>query len=426
MAKGKKKATTRKKGGQLDPELVKRVEDSPEGAEGEDLDELFKPEGGDVEELETDSDQDEEEEQPVATDPFFVDDSTEIVTPKLEKVTDQDVEEEVEEEIEEPEEEEPEKEPKKGKKKSTQAAEEEEEEETPPSLDEATLMKLLPEKFQGENLPESLKKWHGSYGELESRQDRIEDELAANQRMLREMARPRAAGTSVKPETDLQKELAIAKEEEAVLNELLSDIDILEDPIGPLKKVYALARRVNAQESRQNIGAYDEMRRRQDEFNRFKAEHPDFDDLKGEMLLVIEADKSLDSPEMVQIVYKKAKNLRAVREAQEAEKATESVLSSDKIKDLIAEVREETLRDAREAADRRETELLAKISGGQAVKGTLSSATTPSPTRKDRTGEGRVKKHIIRTDHGDFDVGDEEVAGIIAADEHDDTSLLNL
>jgi hypothetical protein len=419
MAKGKKKATTPKKkkkeeGGQLDPEQVKSAEDNPEGAEGAVLDDIFGV-GEDEPEIISGEDEDVEEPEEIEVpDPYLIDEHI-AVKPTLKKAGEDDEEEEVEEEPEEG----------KKKKKPTQAAEEEEEE-TPTSLDKATLMEFLPEKFRGEDLTESLKKWQGSYGELESRQDRLESENADNQRMIREMARPRRPVTPEKPKTSGQ-EATLTEDDEAILNAALADMDILEDPITPFKKVFALALQKARNESMNSVANYDAMVSRREQFNRFKAEHSDFEDLKPEMLEIVTVDPSLDNPAMVEVVYKRAQDLKSMREAKQAAKATESVLGSEGIKDLISQVREETLREAQEAAKKREAELLSRISGGQAVKGTLSGRTAPSPTVKDRVGKGRKKVKVIHTDHGDYTVDDDEVAGIITAEGYDEGShLLNL
>lgn len=408
MAKAKKKAPTqkrKKKGGQLDAEDVKKIEENPKGAEGDELEAIFQ----DIEEPEIITSDDEEEDEAMH-DPFLVGDEVTSVTPTVTPAN-EDVEDE---ETEDDEEEEP-----------TQAAEDDEEEETPPSLDKATLMELVPDKFrEGEDLTESLKKWHGSYGELESRQDRLEQENATNQRMLREATRPRPDTTQRPAAGKIDSQLSDA--EEAALNAALADIDVLEDPISPFKKVYAMARQAAREEAKSNISMYHEMNRRQEQFNTFKAEHSNFDDLKGEMLEIVNADPHLDTPEMVDVVYNKACELRALREAKMAAKTTESVLGSDQIKNLITQVREETLREAQEAATKREAELIAKIRGGQAVRGTLSSGNTPSTTPKDRIKSGRKKVHVVRTDHGDFEIDDGEVAGILTAEDRDEHSLLNL
>ena len=206
MVKGKKKATTpkkkEKKGGQLDPEEVKAAEHDPQGAEGKLLDDIFGAD--DPQEIISSEEQevDEQGQELSEPDPLFAVDEHIEVKPTLKKAGEDDEEEVVEEEeVEE---------------KPTQAAEEDEEEETPTSLDEATLMELLPEKFRGEDLTESLKKMQGSYGELESRKDRLEQENADNQRMIRELARPKRPAVPEAPKA-AAKELSLSEDDEAAL-----------------------------------------------------------------------------------------------------------------------------------------------------------------------------------------------------------------
>ena len=100
MTKTKSKATTRKKkkaGGQLNVEKVKEIEENPQGAEGEELEAIFQ----DDDRTEIISGEDEveeevEEDTSAATDPFFISDDTELVSPTLRKAG-VDVEEEEEE-----------------------------------------------------------------------------------------------------------------------------------------------------------------------------------------------------------------------------------------------------------------------------------------------------------------------------------------
>ncbi len=62
------------------------------------------------------------------------------------------------------------------------------------------------------------------------------------------------------------------------------------------------------------------------------------------------------------------------------------------------------------------------------MKGTLDSGSAVTPTSKGKLEKTAGKKPPIRilTDHGDHYTDDEELAGIITAEGHEDRGLLNL
>lgn len=399
MAKSTKATNPKKGGRKLSDEVVKKSEESPEALEEEDLAEIF----GDIEE-------DVQEEPATEKEPDEEIMGHKVVKPTVEPVTDGDLEDEEEEEVVE-------EKPKRRKKKPTQVAEEEEEEETPTSLDQTDLMELLPEKFRGEDLSDALKKMSGSYGELESRQDRIEQELSETTKILKSLGAPAATKPEAKPSpkpTDFQ----IDEEEEAAVAAALEGVDFLEDPTVPLKKIYSMARQAAARDIHNSITQYDAVKQRVDEFNRFKAEHPDFDEHKPEMMEVLQANPHLDTPESVGLVYNKAKELKAMRATTVRKEATEQVLSSEDFKTMLENAKAE-------AAAQAQKELLERLKTGEVMKGTLTSQSTKTPTPKSRTGEGDKKKvYRIVSEAGEFKTDDEELAGIIAAEGLDDRGLI--
>lgn len=319
---------------------------------------------------------------------------------------------------------------KKGEKKEPTQAAGEGEEEKPPSLDEAALLELLPEKFRGEDFAESLKKLSGAYGEVESAHGSSQQELAQATRILKGLGQQYAPKVTVPPAVPaapvagqtapVQPEMSV--EEEQALNAILKDVDILEDPVTPLKNVYLLAKRVAQNEADARVLHYDAVRQRVDQFNRFKAEHPDLDTHRNEMLEILQHNPHLDNPESVELVYNKAVELKQARQVAQTNTVTEQVVSNDQFMDFLKKREVEIEKRVRK-------ELGEKIQQGQAVKGTLESGSAPTVTpkekleKKDPTGKKRI---IIKTDHGDFVTDDPELAGIITAERHEDRGLLNL
>lgn len=321
--------------------------------------------------------------------------------------------------------------PDKGKKKEpTQAAGEGKDKDVPPSLDKAALLELLPEKFRGEDLDESLKKLTGAYSEVESAHGSTTQELAQATRILKGLGQQYApkpaapptvpAAPAAAPTAPVQP--AMSAEEEQALNAILQDVDILADPVTPLKNVYLLAKRVAQQEADARVLHYDAVRNRVDQFNRFKAEHPDLDSHRNEMLEVLQANPHLDNPESVELVFNKAVEIKQARQVIQTKETAEQVVSNEQFTDFLKK------REV-EIEERVRKELEAKIQQGQAVKGTLESGSTMTVTPKDKldkkdpTGKKRI---IIKTDHGDFVTDDPELAGIITAERHEDRGLLNL
>ncbi|NIM45836.1 MAG: hypothetical protein GTN80_08225, partial [Nitrososphaeria archaeon] len=327
---------------------------------------------------------------------------------------------------------EPEPEPdddKKKKKEPTQAAGEDKDKDKPSSLDEAALLELLPEKFRGEDFAESLKKLTGAYGEVESEHGSTKQELAQATRILKGLGQqyaprpvtpPPAAPAAAPAAPEAAPE--ISPEEEKALNAILQNVDILEDPVTPLKNIYLLAKRVAQNEADQRVLHYDAVRQRVDQFNRFKAEHPDLEEHRPEMLEILQANPYLDNPESVELVYNKAKELKQARQVASVKETTEQVVSNDQFTDFLKK------REA-EIEKRVRAEFEEKIQQGQAMKGTLDSGSTPTVTPKeklDKKDAGKNKRIIIKTDHGDFVTDDPELAGIITAERHEDRGLLNL
>lgn len=372
---------------------------------------------------------------------------TPIIEPEFEKVDpDQDLEDEEEEEVK-PAVEKPKEKP---KEKPTQAPKGDEGEVTPSPLEKAALMELLPEKFRGEDPIEAIRKLVSSYGESESTLGKKDQELATAQRVLRGLGRQYAPtqpaqvqGQEAVPtgaQAQAPAKVVITPEEEQKLNAVFAGMDILEDPVAPLKAVYLLAKSAAISQARQEANdamnarliQYDAIRTHVDQFNRFRTEHPDVDDLRPEMMDVIKQEPYLDNPQSVEVVYNKAKEIRQARQTANVQQTTESVLSQEDFQKTLQErMNAEIERVKKETAEAVRQELEDKIQQGKAVEGTLDSGSAPSPTPKqkiekpDATPSGK-KKVRIKTDHGDYVMNDEELAGIITAEQHDDRSLLNL
>lgn len=413
MAKAKQTPT--RKGGEPSAKVVQKSIDNPDSQTPEDLAEIFGEGAGEEDQLQYDSH------------------GRLIKSPQFDKV-DGDVDDDDDKGDGEPEPEpkgdgDGEPEPDDTKKKPTQAAGEDKVEK-PSSLDEAALLELLPEKFRGEDLAGSLKKLSSAYGESESTLGAKDQELAQATRILKGLGQRYAPTPTTPPAAPVGPEAAPAApgapqlhpEEEKALNAILQNVDILEDPVTPLKNVYLLAKRVAQSEADQRVLHYDAVRQRVDQFNRFKAEHPDLDSYRNEMLEILRENPHLDNPESVELVYNKARELRQARTIATAKETAEQVVTNDQFTNFLKEREQEI-----EARVRKELE--EKIQKGKAMEGTLDSGSTPTVTpkekleKKDPSGKKRI---IIKTDHGDFVTDDPELAGIITAEHHEDRGLLNL
>jgi len=322
----------------------------------------------------------------------------------------------------------------------TQAAEGEEEE-TPTPPDQAALMELLPEKFRGEDLTEVLTQLASSYSELESAHGRTEQELAQATKILKGLGsqlapkQPRLPVTPLTPVQPQQRTAVpvLSKEEEEALGTIFTNMDILEDPQAPLKAIYLLGKKaaqddLNARLAQEEAKRQQEVAIRQqaDQFNRFRAEHPDFDDLREDMLAVVRAEPHLDIPEAVEMVYEKARDIRAAKQVTQTQQTAQSVVSGDAFKAALESIMTEREKGIEE---RVRNEFEEKLKQGQAMKGTLDSGSAITPTSKERLAKATPsdkKRYRIQTDHKDFVTDDQELAEIITAERHDDRGLLNL
>jgi hypothetical protein len=152
------------------------------------------------------------------------------------------------------------------------------------------ILDLIPDKFKEKDVQAAVSKMSKSYTQLEADLQKEKDEKANMQKILDSLAAPRPAGPAPV--------LPAPKEDD------IQDADFFEKPKDMVTKI---VERVSAQK----ILQYHADMERARYIDGFRAQHADFDQVRGEVLEVLSARPDLDKDQRnLPIVYEMAKQLK--------------------------------------------------------------------------------------------------------------------
>ncbi len=193
---------------------------------------------------------------------------------------------------------------------------------------QATTLASLPEKFRvGDDVDASLKKMADSYNELQAELARSRQDVSQLQSFVQELSnKPGQAPKVQQPEVSQQ-------------DVEIDDTTVFQQPVDSIRRI-ALA------EIRKAIAPafqeYDAYSRRREAVERFKTDHPDFDNFRSEMLEVLKKNPQWESdPTALPRVYETAKQIAA----QKVQSISPQIPQAD-----IAKQKEEWMKEAEERA----------------------------------------------------------------------------
>jgi hypothetical protein len=167
---------------------------------------------------------------------------------------------------------------------------------TAPAPGEPNVLNIIPEKFRANDVPTSLKNITKSYSEMEDELRKQKDEVANLNKLVQSFIErePAPYAPPLAPPTPVAQVPAQGQAE-------VDDAAFFEKPTEAVKKI--AAQMANAQ-----IVAYHVAQQRQAYVSDFKAQHPDFDNYRNEIMEVLRIRPDLDRDERnLPIVYELGK-----------------------------------------------------------------------------------------------------------------------
>jgi hypothetical protein len=233
-----------------------------------------------------------------------------------------------------------------------------------PSTGEPDLLAVLPDKFKSKDVKESISKMVQSYSELETRLAKQGDELAK----ARQAAQEPAARPARVPVREVPPQPSVPPVSE-------------DDEMTFLDKPRSESRKEAAQIVWQAIQAYDTWRTRTDFINKFRGEHPDFDNYRNEMAEILAQRTDLNQDfGSLPVVYQMAKDLFNKR-VQSAITPTPQV----NVEELEAKLRAKLDAEYQEREKNMVSKILEGVRKRQAAGG-ISSTGSPPVNPADRAG----------------------------------------
>lgn len=258
---------------------------------------------------------------------------------------------------------------------------------TPPVVEatkgQANLLNLVPEKFRAEDEAASLNKMVKAMQEQEAELTRKSQELSQLQNVVQELAKsPRAEYRPIAP---TQPTVQPVKVETPV--EEPDDLGFLDQPVASTKTIVTkiineLVPEIVKQISVEQIKDYDTFATRRSTFEKFRADHSDFDQYKSEFAeacsLHPEWDRAIDGLSKLYDFAKVLAKARGGAAVTPTPAVTQPTPTID-IEKLKADIRAEVEASAVEKATQN---LLAEIKRRRAVAGIVSSSPASTPAER--------------------------------------------
>jgi len=277
---------------------------------------------------------------------------------------------------------------------------------------QANLMNLMPEKFKDKDDAASLQKMLKAMQEQESELTRKSQELSQLQNVVHELSRPSEAPRHMPQQP--QKVQPESQTQEVIMPEV-DDLSFLDSPVTNSRAIAeAVARQVAEEVSRristEHIRDYDTFSMRRSTFERFRSEHPDFDNLKAEFSEACRLHPEWDNDiNGLPRLYTLAKTLATARGSGQSSTTGVQNQQNIDVEKLKAEIRAEVEASSFEKAKQAIKEEITRRKAASGILSTNSSTTpqdrsAPSTRKLPLTKEEQIMQDMIESGPKTIDI----------------------
>lgn len=276
---------------------------------------------------------------------------------------------------------------------------------------QANLMNLMPDKFKDTDEAASLNKMLKAMQEQEAELTRKSQELSQLQNVVHELSRP------VEPMRVQQQPQRQIQEPQAQQVELpeVDDLSFLDSPVNNTKAIAEVVARQIAEETARRVATehirdYDTFSMRRSTFERFRAAHPDFDNLRVEFSEACRLHPEWDNDiNGLPKLYELAKTLASALRPGQTQRATQQPQQSVDVEKLKAEIRAEVEASSFEKAKQAIKEEIMKRKAASGIVSTTGSTTpaeriAPNQKTVPLTREEQVFKEMVDSGPKGLDV----------------------
>lgn len=255
----------------------------------------------------------------------------------------------------------------------------------PPAVEtpkgQADLINLVPEKFRDKDEAASLAKMIKAMQEQEALLTQKSQEVSQLSNVVQELSRRPREEYNVPQQAQQRQPAAPAKEEPEVE---IDDLGFLDSPVANAKIIAeAVAKKIAEEVARrvsvEQIRDYDTFTLRRTTFERFRADHPDFDTIRNEFSEACRLHPEWDNDiNGLPKLYDLAKTLAKARNVAPAVTPAQPALAVD-VEKLKAEIKAEV---EAEAVNKAYSRLKEEILRRKAAAGIVSTSSTSTPQER--------------------------------------------